>query len=302
MFPYIGGKKQHSKWIDPFFPENTTKYIEVFGGAMWMYWMSGKLPATVNVYNDFNRHLANVFLCSSTDPAKMEQTCLSYYKDIGNGDKFIEYRDEVFAIYNQKFPIPDYDLAAKYMLLQMQIFSGGNGLTKTTKMYHNENYKPKFKTFTEKFQQVKYLDKLSHLTVENMDCRDLIRKYDHADTFFYIDPPYFKLESYYTEDEFGKLDHIELLEMLKHTKGKWALSYYHFPELETMLPRNKYYWHEEVTYTNNGLKKQEGAVRKDGKMGTGIRPERTELLIMNYNPEDVVEPMNNFNELFEEGA
>ena len=45
----------------------------------------------------------------------------------------------------------------------------------------------------------------------------------------------------------------------------------------------------------------EGHIDSDyGKMGTGVRPERTELLIMNYNPEDVVEPMNNFNELFEE--
>jgi DNA adenine methylase len=300
MFPYIGGKKHHSRWIDPFFPENTKTYVEVFGGAMWMYWMSGKLPSNVNVYNDFNRHLANVFLCSSTDPAKMEETCKKYYTDLHNADTFTKYRDEVFAVYSQQFATPDYDLAAKYMLCQLQIFAGGNGLTDKSKIYINENYKAKFKTFTEKFQQVKYLDKLSHLTVENIDCRDLIRKYDHADTFFYIDPPYFKLESYYTEDEFGKLDHIELLEMLKHTKGKWALSYYYFPELENMLPRDEYYWHEEVTFTNNGLAKQEGALTKDGKPADGVRPERTELLIMNYDPVVIVDPVNNFDDLFDE--
>ncbi len=228
MFPYIGGKKQHSKWIDPFFPEDANTYVEVFGGAMWMYWMSGKLPVDKNIYNDFNRHLANVFLCCTTDPQQMENACLKYYNDIGNGDKFIEYRDEAFAIYGTQFPIPDYDLAAKYMLLQLQIFSGGNGLTATTKMYHNENYKPKFKTFTEKFQQVRYLDKLKHLSVENMDCRDLIRKYDSKETFFYVDPPYYKLESYYTEGDFGKKDHLELIDMLKNTKGRWAISYFHF--------------------------------------------------------------------------
>ena len=95
---HIGGKKQHSKWIDPF-PEDANTYVEVFGGASWMYWMSGKLSVDKNVYNDSNRHLANVFLCCSTDPVKMEQTCFKYYsKDIGNGDKFIEYRDEAFAI------------------------------------------------------------------------------------------------------------------------------------------------------------------------------------------------------------
>ena len=91
MFPYIGGKKQHSKWIDPFFPEDANTYVEVFGGAMWMYWMSGKLPVDKNIYNDFNRHLANVFLCCTTDPQQMENACLKYYNDIGNADKFIQY-------------------------------------------------------------------------------------------------------------------------------------------------------------------------------------------------------------------
>ena len=52
------------------------------------------------------RHLANVFLCCSTDPVKMEQTCFKYYQDIGNGDKFIEYRDEAFAIHGTNFAIP----------------------------------------------------------------------------------------------------------------------------------------------------------------------------------------------------
>jgi DNA adenine methylase len=294
MFPYIGGKKHHSRWIDPMFPGESKTYVEVFGGAMWIYWMSGKYPVNTNVYNDFNRHLANVFLCSSTDPAKMEETCKTYYNDLRDSDKFTGYRDEVFTIYGKPFPIPDYDLAAKYMLCQLQIFAGGNGLTDKSKIYINENYK----AFTEKFQQIRYLDKLKHLTVENLDCRDLIRKYDHKDTFFYVDPPYFKLESYYTEDEFGKLDHLELIDLLKQTKGKWALSYYYFPELEKMLPRTQYYWHEEVTFTNNGLAKQEGALTKDGKPAGGVRPERTELLIMNYDP--TVPPTNNFDDLFDD--
>ena len=33
------------------------------------------------------------------------------------------------------------------------------------------------------------------------------------------------------------MDHLELIDMLKNTKGRWALSYYHFDELETMLSR-----------------------------------------------------------------
>lgn len=270
MFPYIGGKKHHSKWIDPFIPNNSKTYVEVFGGAMWLYWMSHKLPVETNVYNDLNRHLYNVFLCCATDPHRMEQSCLSLYPHIGDGEQFVEYRDQVFAVYDN-LPTPDYDMAAKYMFLQTQIFTGGNGLTGKSKIYHNVNYKSKFKTFTEKFQQSQYLEKLKHITTENMNYKQLIEKYDSEDCFFYIDPPYYKLESYYTEDNFNKKNHLELLDMLKQTKSKWALSYYYFDELEQELPRDEYTWHEQVTYTNNGLQKN-----------NSTRPQRIELLIMNY--------------------
>ena len=62
MVPYIGGKKQHSKWIDPLFPTDFSTYVEVFGGAMWMYWQSAKTPVQTNVYNDFNRKLMYFFV------------------------------------------------------------------------------------------------------------------------------------------------------------------------------------------------------------------------------------------------
>jgi DNA adenine methylase len=288
MFPYIGGKKQHSKWIDPLFPTNFKTYVEVFGGAFWMYWMSKKTPAQINVYNDFNRHLYNVFTCASTDPKKFEIALKNLYPSVGNAAVFEQFRDQIFQVYNTNFVTPDYDLAAKYMFLQTQFFTGGLGLHEKTKIYSNPKYKSKFYTYTEKFSQQHYLDRLDVMTTENMDCRAVITKYDHADTFFYIDPPYFNLEDYYTKNSFGREDHIELLTQMSAMKGKFALSYYYFKELEDIMPRDKFYWHEQITYSNNGLTKVEGAVRKDGKSAKGVRPERVEVLILNYQPQPIV--------------
>lgn len=288
MFPYIGGKKQHSKWIDPLFPTNFKTYVEVFGGAFWMYWMSKKTPVQTNVYNDFNRHLFNVFTCASTDPTRFELALKNLYPSVGNAAVFEQFRDQIFQVYNTNFTTPDYDLAAKYMFLQTQFFTGGLGLHEKTKIYSNPKYKSKFYTYTEKFSQKHYLDRLSVMSTENMDCRAVITKYDSEDTFFYIDPPYFNLEDYYTKNSFGREDHIELLTQMSTMKGKFALSYYYFKELEDIMPRDKFYWHEQITYSNNGLTKVEGAVRKDGKSAKGIRPERVEVLILNYQPPVIV--------------
>lgn len=291
MFPYIGGKKQHSRWIDPLFPDNFTTYVEVFGGAMWMYWMSKKTPVQTNVYNDFNRHLVNVFECSRNSQ-HYYQILQQYSVDVGNAQKFEQYRDEVFSIYGQQFTIPDYDMAAKYMLLQTQMFSGGKGLGERSKIYHNTKYKSKYITYLEKFTQPKYLNKLARLQTENLDCRAVIRQYDSDDTFFYVDPPYFNMEDYYTKNSFGRDDHIELLTLMSGIKGRFALSYYYFPELEDIMPRDRFYWHEEQTYSINGLTKVSDAKRKDGSAASGVRTARTEVLILNYVPTLINQTLN----------
>lgn len=287
MFSYIGGKKMHAKWIDPLFPRDFSSYVEVFGGAMWMYWMSKKTPVTTNVYNDFNRHLVNVFECSR-NPDTYLSVLKSYYPDVDDAVKFEQYRDEVFQKYHTQFTIPDYNLAAKYMLLQTQMFSGGKGLHERSKIYCNPRYKSKYYTYVEKFSQQKYLKKLASLETENLDCRAVIAKWDSPDTFFYVDPPYYNMENYYTKNSFGREDHIELLTLLSRIQGKFALSYYYFPDLENILPRNSFHWHEEQTYSINGLTRVSGAHRKDGTDAVGVRTERTEVLIMNYVPEPVI--------------
>ena len=267
MFAYMGGKKVHSKWISPWIPSDFKTYVEVFGGAMWMYWMSNKVPVETNVYNDFNRHLFNIFHCASSDPHHFREVLESYVGDIGNDELFEEYKTDVFDVFDTEFIVPDFPLAAKYMLLQTQTFAGNTNLTKDSKIYNSPDPKHKFVTYLEKFSQSNYLKRLNSLSVENMDCRELIKKYDSEDTFFYIDPPYYNMESYYTSHDFGHDDHMELCELLKTTKGKWALSYYFFDDLPRLLPRNEYEWHHERTYSVNA------------RTSESIR---IELLIMNY--------------------
>ena len=267
MFAYMGGKKVHSKWISPWIPSDFKTYVEVFGGAMWMYWMSNKVPVETNVYNDFNRHLSNIFHCASSDPHHFREVLESYVGDIGNDELFEEYKTDVFDVFDTEFIVPDFPLAAKYVFLQTQTFAGNTNLTRDSKIYKSPDPKHKFVTYIEKFSQSNYLKRLNSLSVENMDCRELIKKYDSEDTFFYIDPPYYNMESYYTSHAFGHDDHIELLELLKTTKGKWALSYYFFDDLVRLLPRNEYEWHHERTYSVNARTTESV---------------RIELLIMNY--------------------
>ena len=52
----------------------------------------------------------------------------------------------------------------------------------------------------------------------------IINRYDREGTLFYLDPPYYGTESYYTE-KFQKEDHERLKGLLDNIKGKFILSY-----------------------------------------------------------------------------
>lgn len=59
---WIGGKKLLRKEITKRFPESFNRYIEVFGGAAWVLFSKDKL-ANMEVYNDINGDLVNLFRC-----------------------------------------------------------------------------------------------------------------------------------------------------------------------------------------------------------------------------------------------
>ena len=66
MITYIGGKMRMAEWINGFIPQDIKTYVEVFGGAYWVY-MRGDIHERVDqaIYNDFNPYMTNVYRCAS---------------------------------------------------------------------------------------------------------------------------------------------------------------------------------------------------------------------------------------------
>jgi DNA adenine methylase len=281
MFPYIGGKAHHVGWMDPLFPNTFSTFVEVFGGAGWVSVKSPKVAqATTRVYNDFNPLLANVYECFRRDPAavlaKMNATPKS---DVA---LYKQYQQELFATLDwTKVQLGDIDLCVKYLYLQTQVFAGTPLSTKNvpyfTETKAGGKYPSKYDTLRNKLGKTDITDRLKQITnVEQMDCIDLIKKYDSPDTFFYVDPPYYNMEFYYSKD-FPREKHEELANTLANIKGKFALSYYDFDDLKLFYPEPQFTWHRQSVYRS-------AATRSSKDKNYSAKSKGTEILIMNYTP------------------
>ena len=287
MISYIGGKNRMAKWIGSYIPNDIETYVEVFGGAFWVY-VNGevhKKPILKNViYNDYNRYMTNLFAC-----CRNPQEFLKSMDEIVAQDSelFYKFKKDVFENENIKdIEIPDYDYGMKYAYIVTQIFSGLNP-EKGKFIDLKGKYSSKFDAFRRRLKNPKVVEKLNKITnVENMDCADVIKKYDSPTTYFYTDPPYWKTENYYSLHDFDTDDHKRLADVLKNIEGRFSLSYYDFEQLHDWFPEDEYEW--ELKDFVKPASAQKGKSQNKG----------TELLIMNYQLENKKEKVKNIEHKF----
>jgi DNA adenine methylase len=280
MISYIGGKARIGKWIEPFIPKDIETYVEGFSGMFWVFFnmdLSDYSNLKTIVYNDFNRLNANLFKCAKNYDRLWDELSKYPCQQLGVVDTpseyaemFKKYQKEVF---NSKLEIgegPNYDIAAKYVYVLTQVFSGSKPETSNYTDYKGK-YRCKVLIFMDKLKHPKYREHFDKITfVENSDFEAVIKKYDSDKTYFYMDPPYWKTENYYSNHDFDRDDHERLANSLKDIKGRFGLSYYDFDLLKTWYPKSTYKW-ESKSF------KKAAAAKKDGTQNEGI-----ELLIMNY--------------------
>lgn len=303
---YFGGKSSSAfkELINSKIPKTGIKtYIEPFSGSFATYMDDDQLKFDVVLYNDKNRHQVNLYKCCSY-PEKflpylenLKKTLLyteeteplkkwDFYKKI-----YHEYTKNKF-LDDMNFEIGDFEKAAIYAFLITSSFSSvyprGGGFSG----YKKDKDRLKLEVLIDKLKKNKYTSKLQSITeFLNIDFEELITKYDAEDTYLYLDPPYARFNESKGEDDakrlfwygadtdgvFGPASHRRLLELLKTTKCRWSLSYYYFPLLEELLPKDKYVWTEKEVFRSSAQGGNNSDLKSEQAKGV-------ELLIMNYDP------------------
>lgn len=227
---WYGGKYYMAEDIINLFPEHQI-YVEVFGGAGHILFR--KQPSDIEVYNDINEGLYLFFKTLRTpDKARrlknrLDLTPYSREEFYNCRDTWQDETDEIEKV-------------RKWYVTSMQSFSNHMKTWSYTKSKSRRGMAQAVSQWLGKIEEnlPDAVDRLKTVQIENLDYKELIKKYDSKDTLFYLDPPYIhdtrKLKDGY-EFEMSNEQHKELVDILLHIQGKAVLSGYDHKIYDTLL-------------------------------------------------------------------
>lgn len=163
---WVGGKNNLKKRILGHFPEEYGRYIEVFGGAAWVLFAKEKRKGEIEVYNDLNGNLVNLFRCIKYHPEELQKE-LSWL--ISSREIFFDFTEQLNAR-----GMTDIQRAARFFYT-IKVSFGSTGKTFATA--------PKSVSKTiEYLKQVQ--QRLESVIIENGHYSKIIKTYDRADALF----------------------------------------------------------------------------------------------------------------------
>jgi len=259
FFKYMGGKSHMINEINALLDYDKKCYLELFGGSAKV--LLNKPKHEIEIYNDNDSNLVNLF-----------EVVKNKHEEFLEWFDLKLYSKELYQKYFQELKTTglqgsDIERAGKFYYLLHTSFNGmiDGGLRYSYKKNEAETFMNNITKINEIYKRLRNVQIL-HDSFENI-LKSIIRS--NPDIMIYADPPYWNAEYYY-QIQFTKEDHFKLAEMLNKVDASVMVSYYYFPELDEMYPKDK--WHyTKVTKTKHSSSNKKG------------KPQAEELLILNYD-------------------
>jgi len=237
LFCRVGSKTAIADTIIKLIPSHKI-YVEPFVGSGAIYFH--KVPSEKEVINDKDSELIEGYKL-----VKQVSADVSKYKNLDTLDKIKRFYNSTHTSKEDK------------LLYKILKFCNTFGSTGKGDMYKESDPMNKIKNIT------KYKERLKNTIIFSQDYKTIIKKYDSADTLFYLDPPYENSKDLYKNSE---MDYNEMAKILSNIKGKFILSLNDSSNIINIF---------------NKFKIKRITVKATGNNGIGENARR-ELLIMNF--------------------
>jgi DNA adenine methylase len=208
-FPWPGGKRALVRTLLPLIPQHRN-YIEVFAGSAKL--LFAKQPSTLEVINDLNGEVINFFRVAKHRPAELAE---ALEHECVHAERF----RELLANPDSRFEL---DRAIQFAYLAWFSF-GGKGKNFARASAKNPEISKAIDRVRDLLRKVS--ERLNRVLIETRDFEEIINRYDHKDTFFYLDPPYVEFSPNGRYAPLSKERRTQMFERLAKTKAKWLLSF-----------------------------------------------------------------------------
>lgn len=219
LIRYVGGDSYLLPYLAKMVPPHES-YVEVFGGGG--VFLLNKPPSKVEVYNDLDGNLVNLFKVVKEKPDEFQKQF-----------ELLLYSQQVYYEFLKKYKTngwkDEVERAVGWFFLTRGAHLGKVGGGFATGRTTNQA-----RSFFNAVENVKKIHKrLRNVIIESLDFREVVKRYDGPKTFFYCDPPHLYLSTengtrgsdYYNMDAnvFNDADYADLLKLLENIEGKFLL-------------------------------------------------------------------------------
>lgn len=214
LIPWMGGKRRLAKHLLPLFPDHTC-YVEPFAGGAALFWM--KEPSKAEVLNDLNGELVNLY-----------RVVQHHLEEFVRQFRWSLVSRKLFDWLKTAQPegLTDIQRAARFYYLMKGSFGAKpTGFTFGTAT----TCPPKLNLLRIEEELSACHLRLAQVTVENLDWKTCMGRYDRPHTFFYLDPPYWGTADYGVPFELA--EYRALADRLRSMEGKALLSVNDCPEM-----------------------------------------------------------------------
>lgn len=300
FIPWVGGKEKLAPYVRQVFPPKVKVYVEPFGGSGAILLGLPPDPGRLDIYNDLDKELSNLFLCAKEKPNTLMRELKflpihsravfeQYKRFVAHEDAYRqnvleelalledrtcfseEQAEELRPIFQKRLELFDVERASAFYKCVRGSFSG------TVTSF---GVKPlRLSRFL--YQIPEASKRLENVVVENKNALQLIWERDSPNTLTYCDPPYFQAERLYRVRCQNRF-HVRLWQKVSACEGYVVISYNDCPFIR-QLYRDYYIL---AFKRSNPLSQEKGS-------------EYGEVIITNYDPRPYLAPQLT---LFESGA
>lgn len=238
---WIGGKRQLSAKICELIEAAPHRvYAEAFIGMGGVF-LRRRVAAKVEAINDRDRDVANFFRIlqrhyqAFIDMLKWQLTSRAEFERLAKQDPTL---------------LTDLERAARFLYLQKLAFGG----KVVGRAFGIDTFGPARFDVTKLGSILEAIhERLAGVTIECLDWREFLNRWDRPETLFYLDPPYYGTEGYY-QAPFPKEHHEALAAHLKALQGQFVLTMNDCPETRAIY-QGFALSAVELTYTAGGGRK-----------------------------------------------